>query len=528
IQHVFKMQHYDSLPSAALVKAALLNSADDVDAKGIDYTSGYGSLNAYKALTTINENHFFQSTISQNEIKTFSVNIPPNTKQIKLTLVWMDTAAAANAAKALVNDLDVVLKLPITGDAWQPWVLNSYPDKDSLLQPAARKKDTLNTVEQITVDDPQPGNYALEVTGSHIVTASQSFAIAYETVTANNFQWTYPTGSDILRAGSVNTVRWQTNITSDAKIEYSLDGINWQLLTNNINAHQQYFQWLAPDTMSKALLRFVISSLNKRIVSDSFVISKPPDLKVGFNCPDSFLLFWNRLPVNQYQLYSLGAKYLEPFMQTPDTITVLQKNNHPSLYYAVTPKIDNKPGWRSYTLNYTTQGVNCYLRTFFAVLHNNKQGFLSAELGSLYNVSSVSFQKLTPAGFQTIYTSNSPSLLLNFTDSILIQGANFYRLQIILANGQVIYSPIDKVFYLPDNPVLVFPNPAHKNEVIKFVTQEPGKYSVQVFDANGRFVKSFLVQDILQQMTLQLSTGMYFVKIISDDGKLYHQKLIVY
>ncbi|MGN6399355.1 MAG: S8/S53 family peptidase [Flavisolibacter sp.] len=528
IQHDYKILHHDSLPPVALVKAALLNSANDVGVKGIDYTSGYGSLNAYNALTTINENHFFQNTISQNEIKTFSIHIPSNTKQIKLTLVWTDTAAAANAAKALVNDLDAVLKLPVTGDAWQPWVLSSYPDKDSLLQPAARKKDTLNTVEQITVDDPQAGNYVLEVTGSHIITASQSFAIAYQIDTANNFQWIYPTGSDVLRAGSVNTLRWQTNMAGDAKIEYSLDGIKWQLLNDNVNAQQQYFQWLVPDTTSKALLRFVIPSVVSEIASDSFVISKPLDLKVGFNCPDSFLLFWNRLPVNQYELYSLGAKYLEPFMQTPDTIKVLQTNNHPSLYYAVAPKIDNKLGWRSYTLNYTTQGVGCYLRTFFAVLQDNKWGFLSAELGSLYNVSSISFQKLTPAGFQTIYTSNNPSLLLNFTDSTLIQGANFYRLQIMLANGQVIYSPTDKVYYLPDNPVLIFPNPAHKNEAIKFVTQEPGKYSVQAFDANGRLVKTFLVQDILQQMTLQLSTGMYFIKIISEDGKTYHQKLIVY
>ena len=528
LQHAYKLLHHDSLPSAALVKAVLLNSADDVGAKGIDYTSGYGSLNAYNALTAINENRFFQNSISQNETKTFSINVPSNAKQIKLTLVWMDTAAVANAAKALVNDIDAVLKLPSSGASWQPWVLNSYPNKDSLLQVAVRKKDTLNTVEQITVDNLQAGNYVLEISGSHIVTPAQNFAIAYQIDTVNAFQWNYPSGSDVLQAGSVNTLRWQTNITVDAKIEYSLDGTNWQTITNTINTSQQYFQWLAPDTLSKALLRFVIPTINKIIVSDTFVISKPLDLKVGFNCPDSFLLSWNKLSVNEYQVYALGAKYLEPILQTPDTMKVFQKNNVPSLYYAVAPKLGNKSGWRSYTLNYVTQGVGCYLRTFFAVLQNNNQAFLSAELGSLYNVSSISFQELTPAGFQTIYTTNNPSLLLNFTDSTLIQGANFYRLQISLTNGQIIYSPVDKVYYLPGNPVLVFPNPAHQNEAIKLVTQEPGKYSIQIVDINGRLIKNFLVQDILQQMTLQLSTGMYFIKIISDDSKVYHQKLIVY
>ena len=168
-----------------------------------------------------------------------------------------------------------------------------------MLKTAVRKKDTLNTVEQITVDDPQAENYILEITGSHIVTASQSFAIAYQIDTVNSFQWTYPTGSDVLQAGSVNTLRWQTNITVDAKIEYSLDGTNWQTITNTINTSQQYFQWLAPDTLSKALLRFVIPSLNKIIVSDTFVISKPIDLKDGFKCTDSLLLSWNKLTTNE-------------------------------------------------------------------------------------------------------------------------------------------------------------------------------------------------------------------------------------
>src|SRR5215204_616372 len=529
LQQAFQLTHNNVLPSAALIKSILLNSADDVGVKGIDFASGYGCLNAYSAIKTITENRFFENSISNGGTKTFSINIPVNVQQVRLTVVWNDTAATVNAAKALVNNIDALLKLPVTGESWQPWVLNSYPHKDSLVLPAVRTRDTLNTVEQITIDNPQSGTYVLEVAGNKISTASQDFAVAYQIDTSDSFLWIYPTSSDVLEAASANTIRWETNTTATGQIEFSLDGTTWQA-AGTINTGQRYFKWSAPDTLSKALLRFVIPSLSKTIVSDTFVISKKLNLKVGFNCPDSFLLSWNKLPANQYQIYQLGQQYLEPITLTTDTIKVFQKNDYSSLYYAVAPKIGNKSGLRSYTLNYTTQGVACYLRTFFAFLQNGTQAHLSAELGSLYNVTEISFQKQTSNGFQTIYTINQPSsLALNFNDSSLVQGGNFYRLQIRLASGQIIYSSIDNVYYLPGNPVLIFPNPARQNEPINILTQEPGKYSIQVFDVNGRFIRNVLVNDIRQKLpALQFSTGMYFVKILSDDGKLYNQKLIVY
>lgn len=530
LQQAYQLTHQDALPPAALVKAVLLNSADDIGTKGPDYTSGYGSLNAFNALQTVDAGHFFEGAVSQDEVKVFPLAIPSNAKQVKITLTWDDIAAAANAGRALVNDLDAALKLPSASAAWQPWVLSSFPHLDSLQLAAVRKKDTLNNVEQISVDDPPAGDYLLEVRGSRLSTSSQGFAIAYQIDTANSFIWSYPTGSDVLPSAAVGTIRWQTNIRSDAQIEYSLNGTDWQVVAPAVNTDRHYFQWPVPDTTSRALLRMVIPSLQKIIVSDTFVISKELNLNIGFNCPDSILLWWNQLPVDNYEIYQLGQQYLEPVGATTDTVKVFQKSGHPSLYYAVAPRIGNRSGLRSYTLNYTTQGVGCYLRTFFAILQNGGQALLSAALGSLYNVAEVNFQQLAGNSFQTIGTLSPPSSLgFTFTDSSLLEGTNFYRLQIKMTNGQIIYSPVDRVYYLPGNPVLVFPNPARQNESIKIVTQEPGKYTIRIFDGNGRMVRSVYVADILQPMPLlHLSGGMYFIKIISEDGKVYHQKLIVY
>ena len=48
LQDAYK-KTYGTLPPSDLVKAVLINSADDAGNKGIDYSSGFGSVNAYKA-----------------------------------------------------------------------------------------------------------------------------------------------------------------------------------------------------------------------------------------------------------------------------------------------------------------------------------------------------------------------------------------------------------------------------------------------------------------------------------------------
>ncbi|MGZ3957275.1 MAG: S8 family serine peptidase [Flavisolibacter sp.] len=527
LQQAFKQLHQDSLPPASLVRAVLLNSAEDVGPPGIDFLSGYGSLNGWKALQGIKEGRFFLDRVAAAETRHFFITVPPGAKQLKLTLNWSDPPAPANAAKTLVNDLDALLSLPATGESWQPWVLNPAPQKDSLLQIAQRKKDTVNTVEQISLDDPAPGLYSVDVRGSRLATPFQEFALAYQIDSLHQFSWTFPTGSDVLRAGRTQTLRWQTNIPAPGQLEYSFDGRQWQTLGAVDPAHP-YFQWLVPDTTATAWLRCVIPSIPESVVSDSFVISQASLLTVGFNCPDSFLLSWNVLPVKNYEVYALGDKYLEPVLQLPDSFKVFQKSGFPSHYYAVAPLVGSKPGWRSFTLDYGTQGVGCYLRTFFAILQNGQQALLSAELGSLYGVKQVRFQQVSGSGYQTLFSTDTPSLLMQYTDSILIQGANFYRVEVLLANGQVIDSPVDLVYYLPGNPVLVFPNPAREGEAIKLVAREPGQYSIQVFDAGGRRVKEAAVPDIFQQLTLSLPAGLYFIRILSSDGKIFFQKLVVY
>lgn len=138
LQQAYQGMYTGEMPSAELLKAVLLNTAEDVGPAQVDYLSGYGNLQAHKALETIQQQQFLQGEIQQDQERTFILNVPANARNLKITLVWHDAPAPVNSNKALVNDLDLSLLHSASGGKWLPWVLNSYPHPDSLALPATR------------------------------------------------------------------------------------------------------------------------------------------------------------------------------------------------------------------------------------------------------------------------------------------------------------------------------------------------------------------------------------------------------
>lgn len=527
VEDVYKRAHGGVLPRSFVTKAVLINSADDVGAANVDYVTGYGSLNAFRAVETVSENRFIESSLVPNQVKSYTINVPANIARLKLTLVWNDVAAPVNATKALVNDLDATLRLPVLGQSWLPWVLNPLPNKDSLLLPAQRKRDTLNNVEQISIDNPVAGAYVIEVKGTSVGTPNQTFAVAYQFDTAGVFRWTYPTGTDPLTSGRRHTLRWETTMSGAAQISYATNGNNWRPVATIPDVSTPNYRWTLPDTITTAVLRMTIGSAS--YVSDTFTISQQPQLQAGFNCVDSFLLYWNSLGVTQFQLYQLGDKYLQPFLQTPDTTVILKKTQHPSIYYAVSPIINNRLGIRSNTLNYSP--APCYLRSFYLQGQTATVATFFAELGTLYNVAEVSLEKQSTNGFVTVQTTTSfSSTDFIFTDNSLTRGENHYRLRIRLSNGVIIYSSIETVYFASENePVVIYPNPVKQNTQAKITTIESGRFSIRVLDVNGRVVNEQVLNSSRTYLnTEMLSKGMYFIQITDRDHTLSTQKLVVF
>lgn len=527
VQQAYAAQK-NKLPSAALVKAALLNSADALQRQPLSHAAGYGSLNGYNAVKTIVEKRFFEDTVQHGVLKKFALQVPPHAAALKVTLSWTEEPAAVNAAKALVNDLDLVLKNTTTGEHWLPWVLSASPQVDSITKKATRQKDTVNTNEQITLAAPKAGSYILEVTGDRVTSSTQAFAIAYQLDTTNHFEWTFPTANDAVMASQAAVLRWQTTIAGTAAIEYKTSTGDWKLIADSVNLALHWARWTPPDTLATAQLRMRFSKTESKL-TDTFVISKPLALQTGFNCTDSFLLYWNALSVSGYQLYNLGSQQLEPVNNTNDTMAVFKNGQHHSAYYSVAPLIDGRQGVRSITVNYTNQGVGCYVRSFYLQAQDEASASLAALFGTTYNIASISIQKWQQNNYVTLRTITLPATTnFVFTDTALLYGANRYRLLLTLGNGAVVSSAEAVAFHFPNTPVFVYPNPVRSGQPLMLLTRNGEPVSLQLFNTTGALVRRFELNAIINRLVITLPRGVYFLHALKEDGSRTTQKLVVY
>lgn len=527
VQQAF-LEKNGQLPAAALVKAILINSADDVGAPGIDFQSGYGSLNAARALQAMQESHFYLAALNETESKSFPINVPENAQNLKVTLVWSDIPAAVHAERALQNDLD--LELRKASETWLPWLLNAAPQLDSLNLPPIRKKDHLNNVEQITVEHPASGTYTIMVNAFELQTPEQAFYIAYQWDKTDTFQWTFPTQNDPVEAGETQFLRWETTMPDTiARLEYALDGGHWQLLSDTVSLSKHYFIWKVPETFSSAQVRITIG--NQYFISNTFMITSAIKIQVGFNCENQFLLYWNKMPGAQsYQLYRLGESYLEPLQVTTDTFALLDKAQHPALWYAVAPlNAVNRIGTRSYATNYTTQGVDCYLKNFLTNLINGKIAELRLSIGATLHLKGIRFEKASKGIFYTLQSFAAANQLeWELLDANLNPGVNTYRAAIELQNGEIIYTDPSSVYYAGSDGYWLFPNPVQRGQEALLIADDIEDKEVRIFDALGREVqRQPLSSEIETIPTSNLATGVYQVAIFKKEELLRQFKLVI-
>ena len=529
LQHAYKTLNSGNLPPSSLIRAALINSADDTGNAEVDYRSGYGSMNAYKAMQAIVAGNFATGAISQSQEFNYNLNIPAGIKKLKISLAWTDLPAAVNAPKALVNDLDIELINQSSSQTWQPWVLSAYPNVDSLSALAKRGRDSLNNIEQITLNDPSPGGYSVKVKGYNVA-GTQNFSIVWQMDSTENLEWSFPTQNDPVLAGEQNVLRWRSTLTqTNAALQLSIDnGNNWQTIANNVDLSTGYFKWVAPVLYTKALLKFTFGGNDYN--SDTFVISKPLPLAVGFNCADSFMLYWPKLnSIGQYHLYNLPGNYLSLFQTTTDTSIIIHKSSGAGLYYAVAPVINTREGVKSFTINYTQQGVQCFIKSFFVEKIGNTAR-INLELGTLYGITKITLQKIRNGDTSVVQIVNNPSLLAyTFTDNNLFTGLQQYRICLETSGGSRIYSDIAPLYFAAEDDLFVFPNPVKKGITTYVVLSQTYSGELQLVDMFGQILQRWPVTtDMIPIPTERLQAGVYLLRLSGFGKKIKTGKLIVY
>jgi Subtilase family len=529
LQQQFANQRNGVRPSSSLIKALLINSAEDVGNQGIDYQSGYGNINAFRALQTLNEGKFYQKEIINAEIQTSTIAIPSNVKTLKITVVWNDPAAKESAATALINDLDLSIITP-NGTRFLPWVLSNFPNVDSLKKLPTRKRDGINNTEQITLENPAGGTYSIIITGFKIPQGKQAYSVAYQWELLDEFQWQFPLRQDNLKPNESNLIRWKSTF-QDTKgiLEYApYNGKNW-VRVGEVDLSKGSFRWKTPNLFhSPSRLRMSVA--NKAFVSDTFSVSKPLEITLGYNCKDSLLVLWNTPEfVNKFVVYQLGTKYFEPIITTNRSSVIIPKNKFKSDYFAVASVLDNaKMGVRSNAINVNNQGIGCFLKGFLVDIIDENTANLRLDLSTLQGINYIVFQQADSTDFQDVYRF-LPSNKFNYNyQKLLVQGENSFRTKVVFQNGSVGYSNTETVFYFGEkNQFIHYPNPLKSGDNLTIKVKNPSNAIWQLFSMKGDLLLSKILDNETITQEMNLPIGKYIYRIIEKNQLIDVGKLIV-
>lgn len=340
LYEAYRKTHANVDPRSDVMKAVLMNTADDLGNPGPDFKYGYGRVNARRAFDVLQNNYFILDSINNGGQKLKLINAPAGIVGIRIMLYWHDRAGASGAAIPLVNDLNLDVLSP-NNTGYKPWVLNKANNVAALNSNAVRFIDSLNNVEQVTIDSAQSGIYIVTINGTDVPQGPQKFVLTYEFIYPD-ITLIYPQGGESFVNGFTERVRWDAPVgNTPFTLEYSDDaGNSWNTISSTIQATRRYFDW-TPPTLNSGQIMMRVSRGAVMDMSDTLfsVIGVPTGLTCDTACANTFHLKWN--PVNgadNYTVYMLGNKYMEVIgtSNTPDFYVTSGVNAVDTFYFAVT------------------------------------------------------------------------------------------------------------------------------------------------------------------------------------------------
>lgn len=523
LQQKYKEQKLE-YPSSELVKSILIAGADDVAQEGIDFRSGYGNVNALQSMQILEDSHYIQDEISSNLIKEYTIPISAATKQLRIALVWNDVPANVNDATTLVNDLD--LEIQKDSDVWMPWVLDASPDTTSIEKLAVMGVDHTNNVELVSMTNPEEGTYTIRVKANSLETATQSFSIAYFVQEASVFTWEYPSKSDKLPAATDQIIRWTNTFdASVSKLEYAVDNGSWTEIASGVNT--SFFKWNVPSVNGKVQLRAMINGTY--YVSEPFIISEVIIPKIDFNCDENIQISWNAISeATEYEIKRLDSNFMNLYKTQNGTSILIPKSDLAIPYIEVTPVFSGESGVKGQTVNYTTQGVNCYYKNFLAFLTDTNTVDLRLNLSTLNKVAFVAFEKEVNGKIETVKEFNTPSSIeLSTEDVNVVGGKSTYRVKIVLDDQTELYTDGIDIDFPFDATLSVYPNPVIASEGM-FVYSKGNNLELQIVDVTGRILYTEQLRKIRQTVAIpEFRVGMLWVRILKDGNQLACKKILV-
>src|SRR5690606_31673975 len=90
LYHAYKDLNSNNNPQSALIKAAVLNTGDDLGNAGPDYKYGWGRINARRAYNLLQSNQYLLDTVANAASKNHIITVPAGTAELRVMVYWAD------------------------------------------------------------------------------------------------------------------------------------------------------------------------------------------------------------------------------------------------------------------------------------------------------------------------------------------------------------------------------------------------------------------------------------------------------
>ena len=219
----YKSLHAGALPSPALVKAALINSATELDqANGgpgsiPNNDEGWGRVTLTNIITTNLDQaprdfEFVDQSVllTTGQVYEQHAFVGGSDQPLKITLAYTDVPGFPGALPALVNDLD----LEVVGPDGTLYRGNQFLAGESV--PNAPAPDNLNNVEAVHLAQPLPGDYLVRVRARNVVEDARLDTSAIDQ------DFALVVSGDLVRPGQSVILLDQTNYTAPGVIHLAV------------------------------------------------------------------------------------------------------------------------------------------------------------------------------------------------------------------------------------------------------------------------------------------------------------------
>ncbi len=242
----YRNQNNGENPDAALMKALVCNTAEDLGNPGPDFHYGYGKINLRRAKELMDEPDYYAVHTFNNsgDSLTRNINVPEGVQELRIMLYWNDESAddkAPYGTRTLLNDIDLKIEAP-DGSIFLPYIL----DGNNPEAIATNGEDHLNNMEQVLIPNPASGIYTIHTQAFDLGgTEPQKAYIVYEMLRPE-LKITSPLANETLPGATANYyIEWDYygNSNEDFHLSYSTDlGASWMTIDTVAN-DKRIYKW---------------------------------------------------------------------------------------------------------------------------------------------------------------------------------------------------------------------------------------------------------------------------------------------